>query len=278
MVMRVAQLAPINRPNLLICLTITVFGSSVHGAAGPASRPATGPAGERLTVADVPTERVGPAGNPQPRPLALHNAFLDRGWQAPIGLLFIGDSITERWRTAADVWRSHYWRYAPANFGVAGDRTENVLWRIDNGELDHVEPKAVVLLIGTNNIADTAEHIAAADAKIVARIHEKVPNANLLILGLLPRAQSADDPRREKIRAVNLALAKLDDGRRTRFLDVGTLLLDHDGAIRPEMMADYLHPTPKAYGILADAWQPTIDHLMRDDGAIPTASNRKAGR
>jgi lysophospholipase L1-like esterase len=233
------------------------------GRAADAAATQPTPASPTTLPADQPAERVGPAGHPNPRPLALHNSFLDRAWQAPVGLLFIGDSITERWRNAPDVWKAHYWQYAPANFGVAGDRTENVLWRIDNGELDHVDPKLVVLMIGTNNINDTPEHIVAADVKIAGLMHQKLPAAKLLVLGLLPRGHDATDPRREKIRAVNAALAKLDDGHRTRYLDVGPLLLDKDGTLQPDMMADFLHPTPKAYQIWADAMQPTVDAMMR---------------
>ncbi len=231
-------------------------------ASQPDSVPTTAPA---LPPADEPAERLGPAGHPNPRPLALHQSFLDRGWQAPIGLLFIGDSITERWRNAPDIWKAHYWQYAPANFGVAGDKTENVLWRIDNGELDHIAPKVIVLMIGTNNITDTPEHIVAADTKIVGLIHTKLPSSKLLVLGLLPRAQDPADPRREKIREVNAALAKLDDGHDTRFLDFGGLLLDHDGVLKPEIMADFLHPTPKGYQIWADAMQPILDAMMKAD-------------
>jgi hypothetical protein len=168
------------------------------GRAADAAATQPTPASPTTLPADQPAERVGPAGHPNPRPLALHNSFLDRAWQAPVGLLFIGDSITERWRNAPDVWKAHYWQYAPANFGVAGDRTENVLWRIDNGELDHVDPKLVVLMIGTNNINDTPEHIVAADVKIAGLMHQKLPAAKLLVMGLLPRGHDATDPRRQR--------------------------------------------------------------------------------
>jgi lysophospholipase L1-like esterase len=241
---------------LSVGLFVICAETPTRAQSAPTTAPTTSPA------ADVPAERLGPNGHPNPRPLALHNAFLDRAWQAPIGVLFIGDSITERWRNAPDTWKAHYWQYTPANFGVAGDRTENVLWRIDNGELDHIDPKVVVLLIGTNNINDTPEHIIGADTKIAGLIHQKLPHAKLLLLGLFPRATDAADPRREKIKTINAALAKLDDGHQTRFLDIGHLLLDPDGTLRPEIMADFLHPTPKGYQIWADAMQPLLDEMM----------------
>jgi lysophospholipase L1-like esterase len=247
---------------LATSLLLSCYSTGAHGAAttAPAAASATT---EPSVPADQPAERVGPAGHPNPRCLALHDSFLDRAWQAPVGLVFIGDSITERWRNAPEIWKAHYWQYAPANFGVAGDRTENVLWRIANGELDHIDPKVVVLLIGTNNINDTVDHIVGADTKIAGLIHTDLPKTKLLLLGLFPRAQDPADPKRDKIKQINAALAKLDDGHATRFLDIGSLLLDHDGVLQPEIMKDYLHLTPKGYQIWADAMQPLLDEMMK---------------
>ena len=236
----------------------------------PTTAPTMAPATQPTTRAAVP---LGPpdraalkltsAGKPDARFLALHAEFLDRAWQAPIGLLFLGDSITEGWRNAPQVWKEHYWPYAPADFGIGGDRTEHVLWRIDHHELDHIEPKVVVLMIGTNNIGSPAEQIAAADVKIVHEIHQKLPNSKLLLLGIFPRAQQPTSPMRDKIKVVNAELAKLDDGTTTRYLDIGDKFLDADGVIQPEIMKDFLHPTPKGYQIWADAMQPLLDEMMK---------------
>src|SRR5205823_4872497 len=118
----------------------------------------------------------------------MHAAFLERGRQGPIGVLFLGDSITEGWIKAPHIWQHYYESRQPANFGIGGDRTEHVVWRIENGELDGIHPKVVVLMLGTNNSgSNTAEEIAAADKKIVGMIRAKVPEAKVLVLAIFPR-------------------------------------------------------------------------------------------
>jgi len=191
-----------------------------------------------------------------------------------MGLLFIGDSITEGWihnakNQAPDVWKSHYWQYNPADFGIGGDRTEHVLWRIDHGELDGLTPKVVVVMIGTNNVppGNPAEEIVAADTKIVQEIHDKIPDAKVLLLGIFPRGADPKDPKvadmRAEIKQINSELAKLDDGNKTRYLDIGDKFLDADGVIQKDIMSDALHPTPKGYQIWAEAMQPLLDEMMK---------------
>ena len=108
--------------------------------------------------------------------LKKHQAFLDRAKAGPIGLLFLGDSITEGWGRAPQVWAKYYEKFQPANFGIGGDATQHVLWRIDNGELDGISPKVVVLMLGTNNTgANDGPQIAAADKKIVTAIRPSCP-------------------------------------------------------------------------------------------------------
>jgi lysophospholipase L1-like esterase len=162
-----------------------------------------------------------------------HAANLQRAKVGPIDLLFLGDSITDFFATTGrEVWK----RYAPMNvadFGVAGDRTENVIWRIDNGELDGTSPSVLVLMIGTNNMGGWPDdQILAGDTKIVQLIHEKLPNTKVLLLGIFPRGvdPANDDVKRlrGKIKEVNEGLAKLDDGNKTRFLDIGNKFLNSD--------------------------------------------------
>ena len=154
-----------------------------------------------------------------------HNSFLARDKAGPIGLLFLGDSITDFWldKRWSDIYQQHYGAMHPADFGVSGDRTEHVLWRIANGELDGIHPKVVVLMIGTNNINDTAAHILAGDRAVVAAIH----------------------------------------GRRTRYLDIGDKFLAADGTLPKDVMPDALHPNRKGYQIWADAMQPTLDEMTK---------------
>jgi lysophospholipase L1-like esterase len=204
-----------------------------------------------------------------PRFMQLHESFLKRAKEGNIDLLFLGDSITEGWGTRGKaVWTKTYGKSNAANFGIGGDKTQHVLWRIDNGELDGIKPKVLVLMIGTNNSAGwSAEQIAVADTKIVTEIHQKLPETKVLLLGIFPRGNDPKDAKvealREKLKQVNLELAKLDDGKTTRYLDIGDKFLTPDGVITKDIMADYLHPTAKGYQIWADAMQPLLDEMMK---------------
>lgn len=222
---------------------------------------------QNLPKADVAAPKLGRDGQVQPRFQMLHEQFLKRGKEGPIGVLFVGDSITEGWGRARDTWESHYGKYQPANFGISGDQTQHVLWRIENGELDGIHPKVVVLMIGTNNSRDTAENITRGDKKIIEEIHQKLPDSKLLILGIFPRGADPKNPgvaaTREKLHAVNVELAKLDDGNKTRYLDLGPKFLDAEGNLSPDIMPDALHPNAKGYQIWADNMQPLLDEMMK---------------
>jgi len=215
-----------------------------------------------------------------PRWVQMHQSFLRRGREAPIGLLFLGDSITEYWTHAPEVWKQHYWKYMPADFGIDGDRTQNVIWRIENGELDGIQPRVVVLMLGTNNVnanlamhftANTAAEIFAADRKIVTMIRSRIPRSKVLLLAIFPRGPrknsdgTADDGIRamETIRAVNRGLAGLDDGANVRFLDLGAKFIGPDGKILDSLMPEHLHPNAEGYRVWADAMQPLLDEMMR---------------
>jgi beta-glucosidase len=203
--------------------------------------------------------------------MKLHESFLARGKQGPIDLLFLGDSITEFWNTRGKaVWAKYYGDKNAANFGISGDRTEHVLWRIDNGELDGIHPKVLVLMIGTNNTGvNTAEKIAAADEKIVSEIRAKLPDTKILLLGIFPRGPRKSGGKVEdwqmkmtEIRYVNGELAKLDDGKTIRYMDIGDKFLVN-GQVPAEIMPDYLHPNAKGYEIWAAAIQPALDEMMK---------------
>jgi len=205
--------------------------------------------------------------------MKLHESFLARGKQGPIDLLFLGDSITEFWNTRGKaVWAKYYGDKNAANFGISGDRTEHVLWRIDNGELDGIHPKVLVLMIGTNNTGvNTQEQIAAADEKIASEIRTKLPDTKILLLGIFPRGPRKVgtkglvenwQPKMVEIRYVNSQLAKLDDGSAIRYMDIGDKFMV-DGKIPSDIMADQLHPSAKGYEIWAEAIQPTLDEMMK---------------
>lgn len=216
---------------------------------------------------EKPEDPAVPAFKPHREFSRMHEAFLARGKAGPVGLLFLGDSITHGWTEAADTWQKHYGRYNPANFGNEGDRTQNLLWRIENGELDGISPKVVVLLIGTNNIGvDPPEAIARAHLKIIQTLRARLPQTKVLVLGLFPRGNLAtgelDPAAMAAIREVNAALAKLDDGYIVRYLDLGEKFLV-DGKMPIEITPDQIHISLKAYKIWAEAMQPLLEEMMR---------------
>jgi beta-glucosidase len=260
-------------------------------ATQPATRPAvTDP---NSGPPDVAAPKTNAAGQNDAGFRSMHQSFLARGKAGPIGVLFLGDSITQFWsRTPAAqaVFDAHYAKYQPANFGISGDKTQHVLWRIENGELDGIHPCVVVLLIGTNNFRDPEDAIYRGDKKIIDEIHQKLPDSGLIIMGIFPRGDGRtnalldsrypDGPHiidgRAKLQAVNAQLAKLDDGKKTRYLDIWDKLLDSNGMLTTDIMADYLHPTTKGYQIWADAMQPLLDEMMAGGPATaPTTAPAK---
>ena len=197
-----------------------------------------------------------------------HKLFLERAKQGPVELLFIGDSILQGWGDAAqkDLWKANFEAYKSANFSIGGDRTQQVLWRIANGELDSISPKVIVLQIGSNNLwaNDPAEKIADGIKKIVETIRKKLPNSKLLLLGILPAQKSGSDSIREKIKQINAVSATLSAGASVRFLDIGTSLLDSAGNADPDSyQADFVHLKTKGYETWAKAVKPAIAELMK---------------
>lgn len=219
---------------------------------------------------DVPAEKYGKDGKINPGFIASHEKFVGIAKEGKAQLVFLGDSITAGWAGAGkEVWAKSFSQYTPANFGIGGDRTQHVLWRILNGELETIKPKAVVLMIGTNNSgADPAEGIAKGVTKIVETIREKQPQAKILLLAVFPRgekASSADKPNpgRDKLKVVNEIIAKLDDGKNIHFLDIGAKFMTPDGTLTKDIMPDFLHLSPAGYQIWADAISPKLAELMK---------------
>jgi lysophospholipase L1-like esterase len=237
-----------------------VFTSEV---AAYAPGPAPPPAYIGLEPADIAAPKRDGTGQIDASFLAAHNSFLQRIQSGPIGVLFVGDSITHRWADHMDIWQQYYSQYSPADFGIEGDRTQNVLWRFDNGELDGINPKAVVVLIGTNNLNYPSADVVKADTKIVSEIHRHLPNTTVILLGIFPRSASATDPIRAEITGINTELAKLDSGGKMRFLDFGSKFLDPNGNITRDMMPDGLHPATPGYQIWATSMQPLLTQVWQ---------------
>lgn len=229
--------------------------------------PAAPEPGARVNAAIVPVPRTGGATNRQAQ--VLQRA---RDNPRPCDIVFIGDSITQGWEGAGkNVWQKYYGSRKCLNFGVGGDRTEHVLWRFENGQLDGIKPKAAVLMIGTNNSnnnKDGTEQYSAGEIlegvqQIVKQLRQRLPDTKLLVLGIFPRAQTFST-QRGKILQINQALANLADGQMIHYLDFGSQLIEADGSISKTKMPDYLHLSEAGYEIWAAAIEPKLQELLAE--------------
>ncbi len=194
-----------------------------------------------------------------------HEAFVEIAKEGGIDCLLMGDSITDWWRSIGrEVYDKHFGDLKCANFGIAGDRTQGVLWRMESGELEGYTPKLMMLMIGTNNLGggtrpgNTPDEIAEGIGAIVLKFRAKFPEAKVLLLGVFPRGRTADAAAREPIKRINALIGKLDDGAFVKFMDIGEKFLELDGSIAVEVMKDALHPTARGYEIWAEAVLPTF--------------------
>ena len=178
-------------------------------------------------------------------------------------IVFDGDSIMNRWETTGkEIWNQRYAGRA-ADFGIEGDRVENVLWRVSQGQLKNIHPKVVVLMIGTNNSGrNSATQIADGIARLVSEYEDVCPEAHIILMGIFPRGEKPEDGGRKKVAAVNSLIQKLGEESRVTYIDISSKMIEPDGTISHDMMPDYVHPTAKGYQIWADAIQPEIDKII----------------
>jgi lysophospholipase L1-like esterase len=249
---------------LLTCGAIAAAVSQPHAQApAPGAPPAA--------------ESIGPAARAAPRTdqnsMAAHAQLLEKARAGGIDVYFIGDSITRRWG-ATDYpdllanWRQNFFGWHAANFGWGADRTQNILWRLEHGELDGVNPKVIVIQAGTNNIgaqpggAAKVAEITRGLTAIVDICRQKAPGATVILTAIFPRNDNmAVMP---EIDQVNANLARLADGRNVRYLSVNDKLADKDGRLFAGMMngRDKLHPTLQGYQVWADHLKPILTDLL----------------
>lgn len=205
-----------------------------------------------------------------------HQAVLDRIAQGNVDLLMIGDSITHRWENGGKaVWGQYYAPRNAVNMGFSGDRTEHVLWRLENGEIENIHPKLAILMIGTNNSRGdryTAEQIADGIKAIVCKLRTKLPGTKVLILAIFPRGDAAQRADKEHGATFNAQWAKnaeasqlaskLADGKMIFYMDINKTFLNEQGVLTREVMPDLLHPQEKGYQLWAVAVEPTLAKLM----------------
>jgi len=216
------------------------------------------------TKADAPVVISDPANDPtKPAPgsvrwfMPSHNRYLEQTKNKKIDLCFLGDSITQMWPAA--LFEKYYGKDGAVNFGIGGDKTQNVLWRLENGELAGTSPRVIVLLIGTNNLGvNSPEEIAAGIAAVVKSLRTKFPKTRILLLGIFPKKDNVG----EKIAATNAIAAKLDDGKMVRYLDIGSAFLDKERKLRDDVMSDQVHLNRKGYEIWGAAIRPLLAKMM----------------
>jgi beta-glucosidase len=211
-----------------------------------------------------------PAVTPAPRTdqdwwMPRHNAILERNKQGKVDLIMIGDSITHGWEhSSGDTWDKYYAKRNAVNMGFSGDKTEHVLWRLQNGEIDGINPKLAVIMIGTNNSDGdyyTAQQIADGIKAIVCQLRTKLPNTKVLILAIFPRGEKPSAQRQKNAQASLLA-SKIADKKWIYYLDINNKFLGIYGTLSTDIMPDLLHPREKGYKIWAEAMEPTIVKLM----------------
>jgi lysophospholipase L1-like esterase len=245
--------------SVMIAALLLPLGTCVAQAANSA------PNAPALAASQVPRAATPVPKSENTNWMPQHEANVALVRKGGVEVLFVGDSLTKCWsRQGRDVWAARFAPLHATNIGISGDCTQHVLWRLQNGELENTHPKAVVLLIGTNNISagDSPADIAQAVSAIIGEIRQRSPEARILLLGILPRSERANHAVRETVRSVNGLLSKLEDADHVTFLDFGDKLLEPDGSLTKDVTTDFTHLTANGYTIFADAIQPIIERLL----------------
>jgi lysophospholipase L1-like esterase len=184
-----------------------------------------------------------------------------------VDLAFIGDSITRRWRGEGniDVWNKYWGSYKAVNMGIGGDQTQNVLWRLQNGQLDGYQARVFVVMIGTNNCwgkKPVPEDVAAGVKAILDLIQKKQPGAKILLLSILPTGEKPNAGRETRT-AVNALISKFQGGP-IEYMDISAKFLEPDNTISKEVMPDHLHLAPKGYEIWSEAIKDKVKEMLAE--------------
>ena len=222
-----------------------------------------------FSLSIIAAEKQHSAVKPVPRGggwMKRHNSFNTRVAKGKVDLVFIGDSITQGWEgKGRGVWAKYYGKRNTVNLGIGGDRTQHVIWRLENGNVKNISPKAAVVMIGTNNSgSNTSEEIAEGVAAITKQLRTKLPKTKVLLLGIFPRGPNKDDKRRQVNAKANHIFKKLADGKQVHYLDIGPKFLEKDGTLTRKIMPDLLHLTEKGYAIWAESIEEKLTGLMAE--------------
>jgi lysophospholipase L1-like esterase len=277
-----------NWPTFLEWASRYIKAPAPAAAAEPSAPPAAA-SRSRPSSAERRRLRAGAADQPAPQtnPLFLpaHQALLAKTKQGVIDVYFLGDSITRRWQGTdypehKKNWDRNFYGWNAANFGWGGDSTQNVLWRLQNGELDGVNPKVVVLMIGTNNLGNTtstddidakAEDVAGGIRAILDVVREKAPAAKIVLMGITPRNDADGTAAMPLIDNINARLSAFADGKSIVFLNINGQLADRDGRLREGVTEDGLHLSVKGYQVWADALKPLFTRWLGPPAVVDQA-------
>lgn len=225
-------------------------------------------------AAVIPAER---AGSQHERYLAMN----ERVAQGKVDLIFVGDSITQGWeRKGQQVWDEFYGARKAVNLGIGGDRTQHVLWRLQSGNVDGIDPRVAVVMIGTNNSNredHSAAEIAAGVTAVVRSLRSKLPSTRVLLLDIFPRGVQPN-AQRGKLLQVNQMLQGLHDGEGVHLLSIGHHFVQLDGSISKAIMPDSLHLSPEGYRVWAEAIEPSLVQLLAAPRLTVAHSVLVAGR
>jgi (4-O-methyl)-D-glucuronate---lignin esterase len=239
----------------------------------PSSTSSNTPKVESVELADSRSKGAKPLERTDANSKLAHQQLLDKARRGGIDVYFVGDSITRRWgctdpqyASFLQNWKSNFFGWNAANFGWGGDTTQNILWRLANGELDNVNPKVIVILAGTNDLnpASTADEDVAETTNglraIISLCQQKAPSATIILTAIFPRNDHTDlIPR---INQINANIARFADGQRIRFLNVNDKLADMDGKLFDDVTVDKLHPTLKGYQFWAAGLKPILTEIL----------------
>jgi lysophospholipase L1-like esterase len=234
----------------LLSLVAAVTVARGQAPAAPA-KPVAAPAGTDTTV---PLNREG----------ARHQLINSRAKAGDVNLLFLGDSITQGWEGAGKAaWEKYFAPRKAMNAGIGGDRTQHILWRLENGNIDGIKPKAAVIMIGTNNSGtNTSEQIAAGVKAIVAKLRNELPEMKILVLGIFPRGATPEDAKRKVNEGANAIFKSVADDKSVFYMDIGPKFLGADGSLSKEIMPDLLHLSPQGYEIWASSIDAKVGELL----------------
>ena len=199
-----------------------------------------------------------------------HESMNAKAKQGNIDLIYIGDSIVQRYEgVGKPVWDHYYTPRKALNLGISGDRTQHVLWRLDHGNIDGISPKLAIVMIGQNNGGhNTAPEIAEGVTEVVKRIRNKLPNTKILLLGIFQRREKPT-PERAVLAEANETISKLADSTSIHYMDINSVFVQPDGTIPASLMPDFEHPSELGFKRWAEAIEAKVAELMGDHPTPP---------